>query len=178
MKPLPPLVFMTTPYVFDPWPQEGVFIAEAHGEIVGFLVASRALFGDLYRVDVVARVPGAPNGTAELLVREAFFRAAQQGIAKASLGLAPLSRRSGVATDRLGWGWVASGLARRCGNSLYSFAGLEAFKAKFAPEAWVPLYCVAPGRRLGFRDVLAVARVFAGGSLIRYTWRAVVRAFT
>lgn len=175
-KPLPPLVFMTTPFVFEPWPHEGVFVAEVEGKIVGFLVASRALFGDLYRVDAVARVPGAPNGTAELLVREAFRHAAEQGIAKATLGLAPLSQRSRAANKKWSWGWMASGLSRRFGRSLYSFAGLEGFKAKFAPEAWVPLYCVSPGRRFGPRDVLAVARVFAGESLPRYALRLAVRS--
>lgn len=170
-KPLPPLAFMTTPLLFDPWPDGGMFVAEAQGRIVGFLVASRALFGELYRIDAVARLPEAPNGTTELLVRSAFGYAAECGLAKATLGLAPLSVR-GQALRNRGWGRVASGLARRFGQSLYSFAGLEAFKAKFEPEAWVPLYCVAPGRPFGLRDVLAVARVFTGGSIRRYAVRA------
>lgn len=172
-KPLPPLAFMTTPYLFEPWPRDGVFIAEAHGRIVGFLVASRALFGDMLRVDAVARVPGAPNGTAELLVREAFRWAAHRGIEHATLGLAPLSRRSGVRMR--GWRRVVFGGVRRAGAPLYSFGGLETFKARFAPDAWLPLYAVAPGRTFGPRDLCAIARAFAGGSLRRFVVRALRR---
>jgi len=169
-KPLPPLVFLTTPFLFEPWPQDGVFVAEVHGHIVGFLVGSCVLFGNVYRVDAVARIPGAPNGTAELLVREAFRDADKRGISRSTLGLAPLSGRSNLKTR--GWLGVVTGCARRFGGSLYSFAGLEAFKAKFAPDVWVPLYAVAPGARFTPRDLLAVARVFAGGSILRYSGRA------
>lgn len=173
-KPLPPLAFMTTPYLFEPWPREGVFIAEVRGRLVGFLVASCGLFGDLLRVDALARVPGAPNGTAELLVREVFRWATRRGVARATLGLAPLSRRSGAGMR--GWRRVVFGGVRRAGASLYSFAGLEAFKARFAPDAWLPLYAVAPGRAFGPRDLCAIARAFAGGSLRRFVVRALRRA--
>src|SRR5690606_1161334 len=129
--------------------------------------------------DAVARTPGAPNGCAELLVSEAFRHAAARGVAQATLGLAPLSRRGAVARGAArGWPNRASALARRLGAPFYSFAGLEAFKAKFDPDAWVPLYCVAPGRRFAARDMLAVARAFAGGSLRAYAARAVAWRLT
>jgi lysylphosphatidylglycerol synthetase-like protein (DUF2156 family) len=189
-KPLPPMGFMTTPHLFDPWPREGVWVAERGDETVGFLSSSRALFGNVLRVDAVCRAPGAPNGCAELLVAEAFrqaaCRAAEHGegeLGRATLGLAPLSRRSG-ARDPGAQGAAfrtLSGVSRRLASPLYSFAGLEAFKAKFAPDAWIPLYAVAPGRVFGLRDALAVARAFAGGSLARYAagaagWGIGVRA--
>ena len=173
-KPLPALAFLTTPYVFEPWPADGVFVAEARGRFVGFLIGCRVVFGDMLRVDVVARCPGAPNGTAELLVGEAFRRAARQGVERATLGLAPLSRRTNVRMR--GWRGVAAGCARRFGAPLYSFAGLEAFKAKFAPDVWVPLYAVAPGRAFGLRDLCALGRAFVGGSLRRYLLRIASRA--
>jgi lysylphosphatidylglycerol synthetase-like protein (DUF2156 family) len=175
-KPLPPLLFVTSPHVFDPWPREGVFVAKAQGRIVGFLVASRALFGDVFRIDVVARIPGAPNGTAELLVKDAFRHAAEQGVDRATLGLAPLSRQTNVEVK--GWLRAVSGCARRIGGGWYSFAGLEAFKAKFQPDVWVPLYAVVPRRRFTPRDVLAIARVFMGGSLARYTIRFLALVLT
>ncbi len=176
LKPLPPLSFMTTPYLFEPWPAEGVFVAEARGRIVGFLVGSRVLFGDMLRIDVVARLSASPNGTAEMLVYEAFRAAARRGRAHATLGLAPLSRRSGIKSG--GWRGVVAGCARRWADPFYSCAGLEAFKAKFSPDAWVPLYAVAPGRAFGPRDLLAIARVFTGGSLSRFLVRAVREACT
>ena len=169
-KPLPPMGFVTTPYLFDPWPREGVLVAERDGKVVGFLSSSRALFGETLRVDAVGRAPGAPNGCAELLVSEAFRRASERGpehgVMRATLGLAPLSRRSEAHAPRL------PAFLGTLASSCYSFAGLEAFKAKFAPDAWVPLYCVAPGRAVGPRDALAVARAFAGGSVLHYAARS------
>lgn len=165
-KPLPPLGFMTTPFVLDPWPGEGVFVAEREGAVVGFLAASRILFGDVLRVDVVARHPDAPNGTAELLVREAFRHAALRGDLHTTLGLAPLSRRGNGGGSR-GWNALVRLAGRACGP-LYSFGGLETFKARFRPDAWVPLYCAGSSGRVGVADALAVARAFAGGSLRRY----------
>jgi phosphatidylglycerol lysyltransferase len=174
-KPLPPLGFVTSPWLFDPWPEEGVFVAEREVDgkprVEGFLVASRVLFGDMFRVDAVGRDPDAPNGCSELLIAEAFRHAAGRGIVQATTGLAPLARRSGVPR-----GGLSERMLARLGNTGlgYSFAGLEAFKAKFAPDAWVPLYCVAPGRRFKSRDVLAVIRAFAGGSLLRYAARVLL----
>jgi phosphatidylglycerol lysyltransferase len=169
-KPIPPLRFLTTPFLLQPWPREGVFVAERNENgkrrVVGILIPSRALFGDVFRVDAVIRAPGAPNGCVELLVREAFRHAGARGIERATMGLAPLSRRSGVRTR--GWSNHMSGIVRRMGAPWYSFDGLEAFKAKFSPDVWVPLYCVAPGRRFTIADLIAIGRAFAGGSLRKY----------
>src|SRR5690606_4416403 len=52
-KSLPPLGFVTSPWLFDPWPDQGVFVAWRGDRIVGFLTASLALFPDLWRVDAV-----------------------------------------------------------------------------------------------------------------------------
>jgi phosphatidylglycerol lysyltransferase len=172
-KPLPPLDFVTTPYLFDPWPAQGVFLAERDEKCVGFLVGSRALFSGLWRVDVVGRSAGAPNGCAELLVSEAFLHAAEQGHARATLGMAPLARRSGsTAPSSSHWMDRVAEIVREVKFPGYSFAGLEAFKAKFKPDEWRPLYCVSVGGRLSLRDMLAVARVFAGGSLSGYALRS------
>jgi phosphatidylglycerol lysyltransferase len=168
-KALPPLGFVTTPWLFDPWPAQGVFVAMRQDRIVGFLTGSLALFPDLWRVDAVARDPDAPNGTSELLVVEAFRHASELCYEKATLGLAPLARRSEAPAT----GWVdrLSGIVRGIGLPGYSLRGLEVFKAKFRPDDWRPLYCVSGGGRLTPADVLAVARVFSGGSLFRYAAR-------
>jgi phosphatidylglycerol lysyltransferase len=171
-KSLPPMSFVTTPFVFDPWPGEGILVAEREGRAVGFLASSRVFFGDMSRVDVICRAPGAPNGTAELLVAESFRRAAEHGLARATLGLAPLARRSGTRDSGASLGTL-SAIGKRLTSPLYSFKGLETFKAKFGPDEWVPLYCVAPGTFFGPRDILAVARAFSGGSFARYILRAV-----
>jgi lysylphosphatidylglycerol synthetase-like protein (DUF2156 family) len=172
-KPLPPLGFVTTPYLFDPWPEQGVFLAEREGEVVGFLVGSRALFPDLWRVDAVGRCGRAPNGCVELLVSEAFRYAAERGQGQATLGMAPLARRAALpALSSSHWMDRVAEIAHEVKLPGYSFAGLEAFKAKFKPDAWHPLYCVSGGGGLSLRDLLAVARVFTGGSLTVYALRS------
>lgn len=172
-KPLPPLGFVTTPDLLDPWPEQGVFLAERHGKVVGFLIGSRALFPDLWRVDVLGRAADAPNGCAELLVSEAFRHAAKQGHRQATLGMAPLARRSALpAPSSSHWMDRVAEIVHEVKLPGYSFAGLEAFKAKFKPEEWRPLYCVSGGDGLSLRDMLALARVFAGGSLTGYIARA------
>ena len=173
-KSLPPLGFLTTPFLLDPWPQEGVWVAERGNVTVGFLASSRVLFGGTLRVDAVGRAPDAPNGTTELPVVEAFRAAAERGVTRATLGLAPLARRAGL-HDRGAKAAIheaVSALSRRLLSPLYSFEGLESYKAKFAPDDWLPLYCSAPGRFVGPRDVLAIARAFAGGSLRAYAARS------
>jgi phosphatidylglycerol lysyltransferase len=173
-KPLPPLGFVTTPRLFDPGPAQGVFLAEREGEVVGFLVGSRALFPDLWRVDAVGRCGQAPNGCAELLVSEAFRHAAEQGHARATLGMAPLARRTALpAPSSSHWMDRVAEIVHEVKFPGYSFAGLEAFKAKFKPEEWRPLYCVSGGDGLSLRDMLAVARAFAGGSLAGYILRSI-----
>jgi phosphatidylglycerol lysyltransferase len=174
-KSLPPMGFVTTPYLFEPWPEHGVFIAELESRVVGFLVPSLALFPDLWRVDAIGRSPDAPNGCSELLISEAFRYAAEQCYASATLGLAPLAQRSGADSSRPShWMDKVAEAVREIRMPGYSFAGLESFKAKFTPDEWRPVYCVSGGGRLSLRDMTAMARVFAGGSLAGYMLRSIL----
>jgi phosphatidylglycerol lysyltransferase len=175
-KPLPPMRFVTSPFLFDPWPEQGVFVAERRGNVEGFLVPSLSLFPGIWRVDAVARTALAPNGCAELLVAEAFRHAGENGHERATLGLAPLSRRAAVRPAH--WMDRLAEIVREAGVPGYSFEGLEAFKAKFRPDEWRPLYCVSGGGRLALRDMTAVARAFAGSSLIAYAARALAWRWT
>ena len=65
---------------------------------------------------------------------------AEEGADYVTLGLAPLSRRAGVPDERpfpglrLILAWI-----RAHGRRFYNFDGLDAFKAKFKPDAWEPL---------------------------------------
>jgi phosphatidylglycerol lysyltransferase len=172
-KPLPPMSFVTTPFLMDPWPAGGVLVAEHEGRITGFLVGSTALLPGLYRVDAVARAATAPNGCAELLVSEAFRYAGVAGFERATLGLAPLSRRSNEALGPRGhWMDRVAEFVREAGIPGYSFGGLEAFKAKFEPQQWLPAFCVSGGGALSAGDMTAIARAFAGGTLGGYVYRS------
>ena len=174
-KKMPPLGFATNPFLLAPWPEYGIFVAESNGRLCGFLIASHAPFHSLFRVDLIVRTQASPNGCSELLVATAFQAAARWGFQKATLGLAPLSRRSVSERFRSPfWFRILSRVARRLGSPWYSFAGLEAFKAKFHPDEWQPMFCTTQGPRFRVTDLIAVLRAFAGGSLMCYGMRTVL----
>ncbi len=118
-------------------------------------------------IDKVVRTPGAPNGTAELLIDTAA-RALAPGSRRLTLGLAPLSwtlhleNGPGAPSDLGTPGWLTrlERLAVRHGRRFYDFAGLYAFKRKFRPDAWEPVYLLRRGGRLGPGTMLALAGAF------------------
>ncbi len=168
-KGLPPMGFATTPFLLDPWPSHGIFVAETKDRVCGFLVSSHSLHRDILRIDAVVRIPHAPNGTAELLVAAAFQDGMQRGLERATLDLAPLSAHSQSPHLKSPlWFTLLAAVARHLGSPWYSFGGLEAFKAKFHPDSWQSFYCVSQSRQFPVRDFIAVLRAFAGGSLMRY----------
>jgi len=58
--------------------------------------------------------------------------------------------------------------ARRLGRSLYDFDGLRAFKAKFKPRAWDPIYLSYPAGRNGFTALADTLTAFSRGGLLRF----------
>jgi phosphatidylglycerol lysyltransferase len=134
-----------------------VFVAERDGEVVAFLIASPVPLRRGWLIEQIVRSGSAPNGTAELLIDAAVSVMAARGDGYVTLGLAPLSRRAGVPADdgpvwlRLLLGWARAHLHR-----FYNFEGLEAFKAKFRPSAWEPIYLISDEPRVRVRPLRAV----------------------
>jgi phosphatidylglycerol lysyltransferase len=62
------------------------------------------------------------------------------------------------------------------GSRFYNFIGLDAFKSKFNPESWEPIYGIAEGRRFPPSALYAIAGVFSDGAPLRLVARSVVRA--
>ncbi|HEX9606428.1 MAG TPA: hypothetical protein VF962_04285 [Gemmatimonadaceae bacterium] len=65
---------------------------------------------------------------------------------------------------------------RLYGARFYNFSGLDAFKAKFNPEEWEPIYAIAEGASFPPRALYAIAGAFSGGVPIRLVLRALLRA--
>jgi phosphatidylglycerol lysyltransferase len=174
---LPPLRFLVEPDTLGRLWDRRVFVAERDGEPVGFLVASPVPARDGWLVEQFVRGRGAPNGTSELMVAAAMAALADGGARWATLGLAPLSRRAGIAEPptplwlRLTLHWVRAH-ARR----FYNFDGLDAFKAKLLPQWWEPIYAISDERSFSPRTLWAVAAAFSGGSPPRLVARALGRA--
>ena len=178
---LPPLHFLVEPETLGRLYDRRVFVAlrgvgEAR-QVVGFLVASPIPARDGWLIEQNIRRPGAPNGTCELLLDSAFKSLEASGATYVTLGLSPLSRRAEIEAPRCHWllrytlAWV-----RAHGRRFYNFEGLDAYKAKFEPEAWEPIYAITGGNRLSLRTLYAIAAAFGRMSPLKLVPLAMLRA--
>jgi phosphatidylglycerol lysyltransferase len=168
-KRLPPMGFLVRVDPFGFAGERRFFVARRAGIVVGFAAAVPVYARRGWLLEAVVRAPSAPNGTTELLVDAAMRDAASLGSAYLTLGLAPLA------------GHVAPllRLARRAGGALYDFAGLRAFKAKFRPRLWVPIYLSYPSDQSATAAIYDTLVAFAGRGLLVYGasafWRSKAR---
>jgi phosphatidylglycerol lysyltransferase len=159
---LPPLRFLAEPHTLDRLEERRVFVAVQKGNVVGFLIASPVPRRDGWLFEQVIRCADAPNGTAESLIDLAMRRVADDGAQYVTLGLVPLARRGTAAFPVQNPLWLRLVLswARAHGRRFWNFDGLEAFKAKFHPEEWEPIFAIASQRRFTPRLLLGIARAF------------------
>jgi phosphatidylglycerol lysyltransferase len=62
---------------------------------------------------------------------------------------------------------LLSGL-RAYGQRFYNFEGLDAYKAKFLPEWWEPVYAISREPHISLRTLYAIAGAFGGTSPLLY----------
>ena len=158
---LPPLHFLVEPETLGRLYDRRVFVAERGSAVLGFLVASPVPARKGWLIEQIVRGDAAPNGTAELLIDAAWRALAAEGAEYVTLGLSPLSRRSGVAPPRQHL-WLRALLRwiRAHGRRFYNFEGLDSFKAKFMPERWDPIWAITSKRRIGLWTLYAIAEAF------------------
>ncbi len=175
---LPPLHFLVEPETLSNLRDRRVFVAEREGrEVVAFTVLSPVPGRNGWLVEQIVRGFNAPNGTAELLIDTAMRAIAASGSSYATLGLSPLSRRAGFTPlQQSVWLVFVLRWVRSYGARFYNFGGLDAFKAKFNPEEWEPIYAIAEGASFPPRALYAIAGAFSGGTPIRLALRALLRA--
>lgn len=166
---MPPMHFLVEPRTLGRLWDRRVFVAERAGAIVGFLVASPIPARNGWLTEQFVRGKDAPNGTAEVLVDAAFRAAADAGAAYLTMGLSPLSHLAGEGRggDPL-WLSLLFKWLRAHGSRFYNFRGLEAFKTKFAPARWEPIYAICNLPGFTPRVLLAIAAVFGGISPFRF----------
>ena len=151
------------PYTF---PEERrSFVAERDGRVVGFLgIVPIYARGGWFFEDFLTD-PSAPNGTTETLIDAGMQAAAAEHVPYVTLGLVPL-----VGDVR---GWLR--VFRRWGGGLYDFAGLRAFKAKFKPRTWDPIYLSYPPGASSWRAILDTLSAFSQGGLFAFGVRTLLR---
>jgi len=151
------------PYTF---PEERrSFIAEQDSRVVGFLgIVPIYARGGWFFEDFLTD-PTAPNGTTEALIDAGMQAAAAEQVPYVTLGLVPLVGEVG--------GWLR--VFRRWGGGLYDFAGLRAFKAKFKPRAWDPIYLSYPPGTSSWRAMVDTLSAFSQGGLFAFGLRTLLR---
>ncbi len=163
---LPPLHFLVEPATLARLEDRKVFVAERQGRVTAFLVASPIPARGGWLIEQIVRGREALNGTAELLVDAAMRAAAEAGSEYATLGMVPLSHRAGVPPfNNPVWLRALLGWARAHGRRFYNFDGLDAFKAKFRPNEWEPVFAIARAPRFSPSMLHALLAAFTRGSL-------------
>jgi phosphatidylglycerol lysyltransferase len=174
---LPPLHFLVEPETLSNLRDRRVFVAGRDRDVVGFTILSPVPARNGWLVEQIIRGANAPNGTAELLIDFAMRSVASSGATYATLGLSPLSDRAAGAPIRQPlWLRVLLKWVKLHGARFYNFGGLDAFKAKFNPDLWEPIYAIAAARNFTPRDLYAIAGAFSGGAPIRLVLRALLKA--
>lgn len=174
---MPRLGFLTEPVPPDRLADRRVFVASREGRPVAFLVCAPIPRRGGWMLEQIARSTSAPNGSAELLVDRAMDALRSEGADIVTLGLAPLSTRvENLPTEaaplvRLLLLWV-----RAHGRRFYNFEGLDAFKAKFRPDYWEPIYAISNEPRVSVRTLYAIAAAFSEGPPLGFVWKAVLAA--
>lgn len=161
---LPPLHFLVEPEILDGIVNDRVvLVARRHGKPVAFLIASPVVAKNGYLVELLARLPAAPNGVSELLIDAAMQRFASENRQYVTLGLVALAHA--VEHEmRLNPLWLRGLMrfARVHANRFYNFRGLERFRVKMMPNRWEPIYAISNERNFSVRTMYNVGAAFSG----------------
>jgi phosphatidylglycerol lysyltransferase len=164
-RPLAPMGFLVELAPFE-LPEERLYlVAEAGGNVVGFLAAAPIYARSGWLVENLLRVHDAPNGTGELLVDSAMRIAAEAGSSMLTLGLAPLA---GPLPRRLRF-------ARAVSTPLYDFRGLHAFKSRLRPHGWEAIHVAAATGASPWLALFDGLTAFARGSIVRFGLATIAR---
>jgi len=109
-----------------------------------------------YYADIVRMIPGAPNGTSDLIIATALQEFIGEKATILSLGLAPLAKLAPCSNEPLFMRRLLS-LLYVAGNRIYSFKGNYFHKEKYRGEE-VPVFYTTKHRN-AFGELLRVFRL-------------------
>jgi phosphatidylglycerol lysyltransferase len=164
-KPIPLLRFLVDLHPFSFSNERRYYVANYQNKYVGFAVLAPVFARNGWLIENLFRAHDAPNGTSELLVDAAMRDAALSGNEYVTLGMVPLSG----AVDA----WLR--VVKKWGAFFYNFRGLKAFKAKFRPNEWSPIYLTYPREQSGLVAVYDSLVAFANGGLCHFGSQALFR---
>lgn len=185
---LPPLGFLVEPHTLDCWhlADRRIFVATRDERVVGFVNMAPIPCRQGWLTEQFVRGHAAPNGTIELLLDHAIRAVAASGAAYVTMGLVPLSLVTmGLvplslhgATPEQNPLWLRFLLdwVRAHGRRFYNFDGLDAFKSKFLPHDWEPIYAISNEAHFSPRALWAIAGAFSRRSPLFAVARGLGRA--
>lgn len=175
---LPPIQFPFASDTLMNLTDRKVIVATHGGKTVGFLIAAPVPARQGWIIEQIIRSPTAPNGTAELLLDAVMHDLVQSGTTYVTLGPSLLSTRSTLPhTPTPRWTRMLLAGIRVYGRRFCNFDGMDAFKAKFLPERWEPLYLVTNEHRLSLSAMLAVIAACSGNTPMHFLRHALSRAY-
>ena len=165
-RPMAPMGFLVQVEPFDQTSARRIFLAENQaGTLMGFAGVIPVYARNGWFIENLLRRADAPNGTAELLVDAAMHAAAADGSAYLTLGLAPLAGAV--------HGWLRA--AQVWGAGLYDFRGLRAFKGKFRPQRWDPIFISRPPDQNLLLTLFDVLSAFTPRGMLRFAFDTLLR---
>lgn len=174
---IPALGFLVEPNLLDAVADRRAWVATRDDAVQGFVLAAPIPLRRGWYIEHLIRQPTAPNGTADLLLDAAVRDLAASGAEHITLGLSPLSQRADVpAYPTALWLRLLLAWLRAHGHRFYNFEGLDAFKARFLPAAWEPVYALASTPQITPRMVYALATALSYGHPLRLLASMVGRA--
>ncbi|MCE7872625.1 DUF2156 domain-containing protein [bacterium CPR1] len=173
---MPPMRFMVTLDLFSHLAERRFFVARDPSGLVGLLVGVPIYARGGWLLDDLLVLRGSAPGASEALIDLAMSSFERELVGYVSLGM--------VALSGLGEGRVSRyphpildrlfNFSLRSMSWLYSFHGIRAFRSKFMPDAWEPVYLVGY-RRVHLFTMRAVLMAFSGGWLPRFAARVATR---
>lgn len=163
LRPMEPMAFLVSVELFHAPERHLYLLAERRGNPVQFLSAVPIGERRGWLMEDMLRSVAAPNGTTELIID----RLMQHVVDSSDLvtpGLTPLA-------GPIPW-WLR--VARDAASPLYDFSGLRRFRARLSPPVWRRVWLVWD-RGPVIAVLLDVLRAFAGGRLLPFAWRSLVR---
>ncbi len=162
---LPPLHFLVEFETLGNLRDRRVFVAVKEGLPVAFVTLCPVPARNGWLTEQFVHGKDAPNGTIELVLFEAIDAIRKDGFCYVTMGIVPLSSHGDVDARSNPW-WLnfSAKFARRYGNSLYNFEGLNRFKSKFHPDAWESVVAISTESGFSIRSLYSIASAFTSGS--------------
>lgn len=174
---LPPMHFLVEPQTLDQLEDRRLFVAERADRPIGFVTMAPVPTRAGWLTEQFVRGREAPNGAIELMLDTAIRAVGEQGAKMVTMGIVPLSLHGHEQARNPRWLRILTAWMRAHGRRFYNFDGLDAFKSKFKPDYWEPIYVISHEERFSPRTLYAIASAFTQVNPLIAVLLGVVRAF-